>query len=104
MKTHKLLLLPAMLALSLLSACGSVKQELGIGRNSPDEFTVVKRAPLTLPPDYALRPPSLENTRPASDASDQARTAVLGRSLDAAAEGASEQTLLGKLGAANADP
>ncbi|MCP4354402.1 MAG: DUF3035 domain-containing protein, partial [Proteobacteria bacterium] len=30
-----------------LSACTSMKKELGIARNSPDEFTVIKRAPLT---------------------------------------------------------
>ncbi len=27
------------------------------GSNSPDEFRVVKKAPLVVPPDYSLRPP-----------------------------------------------
>ncbi|MEM7328127.1 MAG: DUF3035 domain-containing protein [Pseudomonadota bacterium] len=27
------------------------------GSNSPDEFRVVKKAPLVIPPDYSLRPP-----------------------------------------------
>jgi hypothetical protein len=44
------------LALSL-GGCENVKQQLGLGKSSPDEFNVVTRAPLTLPPDYTLRPP-----------------------------------------------
>ena len=27
------------------------------GSNSPDEFRVVKKAPLVVPPEYSLRPP-----------------------------------------------
>ncbi len=48
----------AFAALSLLVACsGSVQQKLGLERRVPDEFQVVRRAPLTLPPDFTLRPP-----------------------------------------------
>jgi hypothetical protein len=42
----------------ILSSCGdSTKRALGLVRQSPDEFTVVKRAPLSQPPDFRLRPP-----------------------------------------------
>jgi hypothetical protein len=41
------LLLPA------LAACG-----LGYNKNPPDEFNVVRRAPLILPPEFNLRAPS----------------------------------------------
>ena len=45
--------------LGLLGACGGTVQEnLGLGKRSPDEFQVVRRAPLILPPDYTLRPPT----------------------------------------------
>ena len=48
----------AVLMLGLLSACGgSVQEALGGGARAPDEFQVVRRAPLVLPPDYNLRPP-----------------------------------------------
>ncbi len=47
-----------LLAALALSACSGVKQEMGVGRHSPNAFDVVTRAPLTLPPDYALRPPA----------------------------------------------
>lgn len=37
---------------------GSVQDSLGLGKRQPDEFQVVRRAPLILPPDYSLRPPA----------------------------------------------
>ena len=52
--------LPVILcALLVLSACGgsSVKDSLGLTRTAPDEFTVVSRPALTVPPDFNLRPP-----------------------------------------------
>ena len=46
------------LAALTLSACGdSTKRALGLSRTSPDEFSVVPRAPLSQPPDFNLRPP-----------------------------------------------
>ncbi len=105
---NNILLKGVMLAAVLaLSACSDVKEELGVGRNSPDEFTVVKRAPLTLPPDYALRPPGDASEAQSADttaAASQAKTTLLGKEITPAVEGAGEKTLLGKLGVASADP
>ncbi|MDX1974602.1 MAG: DUF3035 domain-containing protein [Rickettsiales bacterium] len=44
----------------LLSACsgGTVKETLGIDRKPPDEFRVVTRPPLSVPPEFNLRPPA----------------------------------------------
>jgi hypothetical protein len=47
----------ALLLLALLTACSDFKETVGLGRNTPDEFDVVNNPPLTLPPDYTLRPP-----------------------------------------------
>ena len=48
-----------------LSACGSDRDNaLGYGKNAPDEFNVVRKAPLILPPDFNLRPPSSNSARP----------------------------------------
>ena len=46
----------ALAALSL-GGCSSLDRALGIEKVVPDEFAVVSRAPLAIPPDYALRPP-----------------------------------------------
>jgi hypothetical protein len=55
-------------AVLLLTACssggGNWKQALGIEPTSPDEFAVESRAPLTIPPDFDLRPPAPGTTRP----------------------------------------
>ncbi|MEL0015072.1 MAG: DUF3035 domain-containing protein, partial [Rhodospirillales bacterium] len=42
---------------AMTAGCGSVKDELGLEKKAPDEFTVVRNAPLSLPPNYNLRPP-----------------------------------------------
>lgn len=57
----------SMAALSLvliLCGCESTAQTLGLGRNPPDEFAVVDRPPLSMPPDYDLRPPRPGAPRP----------------------------------------
>ena len=46
-------------------------------RVGPDEFAVESRAPLTLPPDYELRPPSPGAARPQeATAADRARKVI----------------------------
>lgn len=100
----KMLMLPlAAASLLALSACAEVRQELGMGRHSPDEFTVVKRAPLTLPPEYALRPPSPDNLPPASETTKTARTVLMGEKQPVEAATA-DSAFLQKAGATNADP
>jgi hypothetical protein len=46
----------SIVALSL-GGCDSLRRAAGVDKSPPDEFSVVKRAPLELPPDYTLRPP-----------------------------------------------
>ncbi len=64
----------------LLSGCGnsSLTRTFGLTRDAPDEFTVVTRAPLSMPPDFTLRPPQPGALRP-QDASDrtQAESALV---------------------------
>jgi len=40
-----------------LGACSNIKQSLGLEKSAPDEFAVVPNLPLTVPPDFNLRPP-----------------------------------------------
>jgi hypothetical protein len=44
------------LALSL-AGCDTIRSAAGIGKEAPDEFAVVTKAPLVVPPDFNLRPP-----------------------------------------------
>ncbi|MBM3559287.1 MAG: DUF3035 domain-containing protein, partial [Alphaproteobacteria bacterium] len=53
----RLVPLAAVLALAV-GGCGEdTKRSLGLSKPAPDEFSVVSRAPLSLPPNYTLRPP-----------------------------------------------
>ena len=47
-----------------LAGCDSASNALGISKVTPDEFRVVTKAPLVLPPDYSLRPPAPGEPRP----------------------------------------
>src|SRR5579875_3139327 len=50
----------------LLSACdsGGLTRTFGLTRDPPDEFAVTTRAPLSMPPDFTLRPPRPGAPRP----------------------------------------
>jgi len=59
--------------LAALGACSSLREEAGLTKQSPDEFAVTTKAPLIIPPDFNLRPPSpgaapLNQTDPTSAA------------------------------------
>lgn len=47
----------AALSAGLTGCGGGVKETLGLNRQAPDEFQVVRRPPLAIPPDFRLRPP-----------------------------------------------
>jgi ABC-type phosphate/phosphonate transport system substrate-binding protein len=59
---HPLLILAAGAALAASAACTSSGNS---GGNTPNEFRVVTKAPLSLPPEYSLRPPPAGTTIPA---------------------------------------
>ena len=48
----------------VLSGCSGARQTFGLDRKPPDEFSVVTRAPLAVPPEYQLRPPQPGAPRP----------------------------------------
>jgi len=78
---RSLFLLPLALALlaPAVAGCSSTKEMLGLTKRSPDEFQVVSRAPLSMPPDYSLRPPTPGAPRPQEGTTrDQAQGIVTG--------------------------
>jgi hypothetical protein len=64
MKRQLPLLAVASLSLILLSSCGDFRRAIGMDRVGPDEFAVESRAPLTIPPEFDLRPPQPGAPRP----------------------------------------
>ena len=95
-----------------LSACDNVSSALGFGKNPPDEFAVVRSAPLTLPPDLTLRPPRPGEQRPnEAPVRDQAESILVkdagALATDAAAAKAASQgetALIEQAGATDVNP
>lgn len=102
----------AILGLGLaLMGCESVRQATGAAKLPPDEFTVLTKAPLVLPPDYNLRPPQPGiASRNEPDADDPTRAAMLPTNSAAAAAALpasysdGEKLLLTKTNALTVDP
>ena len=104
--------LGALALAATLSACeGGIGDALGLGKNAPDEFAVVRSAPLTLPPDFTLRPPRPGEARPNEESvREQAKVALFNEagalaiddSTAAATQG--EAAFIERAGAADVDP
>ena len=120
---RKFVLAVLAVALSALAGgCSSVKEQLGLTKQSPDEFKVVSRAPLSMPPDYNLRPPTPGAPRPQEGTTrDQAANAVfqysgngsslqpdqippIGEGESETAQSSGESALLQSAGASGVDP
>src|SRR5579871_3850127 len=58
--------IPAAAAVLALAGCGGddLTRTFGLSRDAPNEFVVTTQAPLSMPPDYALRPPEPGAPRP----------------------------------------
>ncbi|WP_454019386.1 DUF3035 domain-containing protein [Azospirillum sp. Marseille-Q6669] len=97
----------ALVALAL-TGCTDVRRSIGLDRTSPDEFTVVSRAPLTMPPSLARLPEPRPGAARPQDATSAAVAAasVFGGSSRATAAGgrtaagtAGESALIAQAGA-----
>ena len=88
-----------------LAGCSSLGQSSGFARTTPDEFNVVTKPPLVVPPEYALRPPATGAVLPAElqNQGNPGRTILFGQDLgQSASQG--ERSLVTAAGAAAADP
>lgn len=113
------LLLSALLAIAA-TACNDVREAVGITKKMPDEFEVVKQAPLVLPPNFTLRPPEPGAPRPQElQPREAAQAALTGRrqapagdatpllrtgGANSAPRSAGESALLSQANATNVDP
>jgi Protein of unknown function (DUF3035). len=104
MSVNRVILAIAALSAVGLAGCQSTQKALGMSKVTPDEFRVVTKAPLVVPPDYALRPPAPGEPRPQElQPESAARNALLGqREAELRSDG--EKLLVAKAGAERADP
>ena len=103
------------LVLLSTGACSNVRETFGLNKRAPDEFTVVRKPPLVIPPNFSLRPPTTAAAEAEqSEARGQAKAALLGQAaLNKSAQGGQqavpansigEQALLAHAGADKANP
>src|SRR5579871_5171180 len=63
----------------VLSGCSGddITRNMGLQREAPDEFQVTTRAPLSMPPDFQIRPPRPGAPRPQEQSTTTAAEATL---------------------------
>jgi len=92
-----------------LTGCDTLRDAAGMGKSSPDEFAVLTKAPLVIPPDYNLRPPR-PGVAPTNQVgpTDAAETALFGNNRAATDTSGNtspiEQLVLNDAKVASADP
>jgi hypothetical protein len=94
-----------------LCGCETIRNAAGMDKMPPDEFAVLTKAPLVVPPDYNMKPPR-PGAAPTnqSDATESAQAALFGADPATIAASISgnysegEKLLMANAGVANADP
>lgn len=87
-----------------LGACGGLKQSIGLTKVVPDEFVTVSTAPLSVPPEYGLRPPAPGQPRPQELAPESAARQILLGQRQSITRTPGENALITAAGAERADP
>ncbi len=109
---HRSALLALTATVIMLSACESARKVIGTVKAPPDEFAVYSRPPLSLPPNYGLRPPEPGRARPqVITPTIEAKAAILGKTATidpnlnkAGGESPGTLSILKATGGINADP
>ena len=107
LETHdmrlKTLMLTTACAAMGLSACNTTTKALGLTKNAPNEFNILTKAPLVVPPEYNLRPPQIGTSSAENNYSQKsAREALIG-DIDAAEPTRGEVVLMSKAGVGRAN-
>ncbi|MFC5343135.1 DUF3035 domain-containing protein [Brevundimonas staleyi] len=105
MRTARILTVSAIAVSAVaLTACGGLRQSIGLTKVVPDEFLTVSSAPLTVPPEYGLRPPAPGQPRPQELAPESAARQILLGQRQSITRTPGEQSLVAAAGADRADP
>ena len=93
-------------SVAALSACSNARRTLGLEQPPPDAFAVTPEAPLTVPPNFSLRPPEPGAERPQDERPRVTASKALTGQTPAADPSISPGTaaILAKTGADTADP
>jgi hypothetical protein len=104
MRFYRVLTATLLVGVAGLAGCQSASRALGMAKVTPDEFRVVAKAPLVLPPDFSLRPPAPGEPRPQELQPESAARLALEGQRDAEVRSDGEKLLVGRAGGDRADP
>lgn len=98
-------LLSALASVALVATgCTSTSRALGLEKSAPNEFNILTKAPLIVPPEYNLRPPAVGASSAENNYSQRtAREALLG-DFDDAEPSDGELALMAQAGVNRANP
>lgn len=91
MKQYRLAFMVSLLALTACES-GEVRDSLGLGRTAPDEFVVVSRPALSVPPEFTLVPPEPGAEGPRASTEEMAREALIGTTEERVRQSISDGT------------
>jgi hypothetical protein len=89
---------------ALMVGCTSTSKALGLKKEAPNEFNILTKAPLVVPPEYNLRPPRLGESSSENNYSQKAAREALIGNVDAAEPTRGEVVLMTKAGVGRANP
>lgn len=104
---HTALRVAALAAALMTAACDGkgVGETLGFDRSAPDEFTVVSRPSLSVPPDFNLRPPRPGEPPRQPKADEAAHSIITGKQpATVTTDTAATDAFMKRIGATQADP
>lgn len=104
MNFNRVLVAAALVGAVGLSGCSTASKALGMSKVTPDEFRVVTKPPLVVPPDFSLRPPAPGEPRPQELQPESAARQALANERASEARTDGEKALVARAGAEQADP
>ena len=88
----------------IATGCTSTSRALGLEKSAPNEFNILTKAPLIVPPEFNLRPPEVGSSSAENNYTQRvAREALLG-DVDDATPSQGEIALMAKAGVNRANP
>lgn len=104
-RSRRVLLASAALVAATMSvsACSGVRRAVGADKVAPDEFRVVTKAPLVVPPEYNLRPPAPGEPRPADLITEEMASSAAYGDYSLTTASSAEQLLVAKIAGGQTD-
>jgi len=98
-------LFPALaLAALTVTGCTSTSRALGLEKSAPNEFNILTKAPLVVPPEYNLRPPAVGASSAENNYTQRAAREALIGNVDPAEPSRGEIALMAKAGVNSSNP